>query len=163
MVRLGTSKLFSLAVLYLFVTAFSSAVCADNPLQITASYAIADGHPVIRYVFKNISSNPIAVDKSLLPWATLWSTKVVLAYKGPMSDVIPRAGAIDDIAPPMPVTLKPGEELTGDSPLEDYVSNFMTISKKQEIVLFWLYSAEASDYKTPLGNYGGWLILPRSK
>ena len=136
----------------------ASSALAGQPLSVEVAAKTRRTAQMMTFVIKNVSDHVVVLEEWRLPWGQRQSVMVVAAERksgAPLKE----ATQIDDIFLSPKVNLKPGETLSGDIDLSHYVANIGQKLNSTDLVLFWYYNSQG--VAGPLGQYGGWLILPR--
>jgi len=155
----GIAALLWLLVLVGQVVAAGSE--SAQPLRIRASIEMTDPAS-ISFTITNVGAEPVALTQPSLPWGDPHNVVLVLVNRR-TGETIRKSYPIQDyFGPPDIVSLAPGKYIRGMLNMVPYVEELKKLSKKEDIIAFWYYEANAVDGRS-LGKFGGWLEIPRRK
>ncbi|MGH8321683.1 MAG: hypothetical protein ACRESI_06995 [Gammaproteobacteria bacterium] len=157
MITLNRLSVF-IIVIVLTCSASAQESRTGKMLRVEATQTNSGGEPAIKFTVENTSAVTLEMYSADLPWANRYSIVVVVVTKNG-AEMLPQSAPIDDAGPGTTI-IKHGERLHGSRPLTSYVNGLNKAREKGDVLIFWFYGPKDTKGKK-LGNFGGWLILPK--
>ena len=129
------------------------------PIAVSANLKRKKGEPVLAFKFTNISSQPLEIYPSMLPWGNPHS--ITIAAFTVDGKRIPNFYPIADPFDTTKLTVKPGESLEGDYDLFNNVLE-NTFPRNRDVIVMWSYLL-IIDAKKPMPIVTGVVVIPKSK
>lgn len=105
----------------------------------------------------NNAKVPVKIYNINLPWGARVNTVVTAVTKKDHRQLRSAGFAPETFVPLVEHVIDPGKSLSGKIPLTDLIDHASLRRAKEEVIVFWHYTAKGSTGES-LGEYGGWLI-----
>lgn len=132
---------------------------SDPRLYVSADAAGDAANPKLAFTLRNISREPISLYPSWLPWGNPNSIQV--AALTATGEVIPTFWPIADPPPETPMTVSPGQTLTGEFELNTRFKNLGQHLKQTDVLILWTYRFSPMGGGSA-GRVSGVTLLPKN-
>ena len=134
----------------------------DQPFRVEARSVSDNRGPAIEFTMTNTSVTPLTVFESDLPWMRASTSLVALPVGN--EPLRPRITSEDQFRSPPTRTLKPGESTSGRTLLssEFQAKDVHGALAAGRLIVFWYYAPRTNKGES-LGEYGGWIAVPREQ
>lgn len=134
---------------------------ATSPLSIEASGVYQKGEPAVSFRVTNLSPAPLVINASALPWGDRYSVLLVIIVRN-TEEALHAHYPVSDVFFETPIRLDAKESKLGEIALSSHFGDVSARLKQSDLFVFWVYEPKSADGVT-LGQYGGWLMFPKTK
>jgi hypothetical protein len=156
-----------LGIALVIVSISCGSIRAGSPdqvrVEVSARERSGEGY-VLQVTVTNISSAPISIFPSQLPWGNRWSLFVTAVAWREAAHHLKESGGIDDPPPQQRFEIKPGEALQGEVTLRDRFRDLEPYLDfaKEDVLIGWVYPFRSGD-STRKEWHSGWLTIPAKR
>lgn len=157
------NNLLKSLLLGLVVFVNSGSLYAATPITVKASLSIDTTKAELNFIIKNESRLTVHLFNGGLPWSNPDDVVIVAAWRwGDLLTVTPPPPAAHFIGGKI-IDLRPNKVLNGTVYLDNHIEHLAEARKKGDVIVFWWYEPWDSERKAKLGQFGGWVFLPKTK
>jgi hypothetical protein len=128
----------------------------SHSASMTMTVLDSEGHTVLHCRLRNLSSRPLVLDRSRLPWNTpMFFTGTVLTSRGRTFPIAPPLIVAQVMAMPSPISIGPHQALEGNLELKYLPKNPMAgppIPRDVDALLMWSYDLSIYGQTRPQGS-----------
>lgn len=157
----GLTTLVFLVVLIGYATSSGPSDPNLSDLGLTAS-AVRDPSGAWRLQFdlRYTGETPLVLNEGSLPWKNPRNLLLVAcALNAANTRLVPADVPVRDL-PPTPLTLNPGDTLSGSLNLSATLPGLAEVIRGSDVILFWSHEMKSAD-KQPLPRLSGGAVIPR--
>lgn len=157
----GLTTLVLLLVLIGYATSSGPSDPNLSDLGLTAS-AVHDpnGGWRLQFELRYTGETPLVLHEGSLPWKNPRDLLLVAcALNAAKTRLVQSEAPVRDL-PPTPLTLNPGDTLSGSVNLSARLPDFAEVIQASDVVLFWSHALKSADSQ-PLPRLNGGAVIPR--
>ena len=158
---IGRCRVFSVLCIWALLLAGGASAQASLPFQVEAIIDHKGKEPTVSFRITNLASDAVLINESALPWGDRYGVLLFVVTKRDQQALKARY-PVSDVFVEKPVRLESKASISGIVELSGRFGDLSTALSKDDLLVFWFY--EPKDAKgVELGQYGGWVLIPKTK
>jgi hypothetical protein len=158
---IGRRKVISVVCAWTFLLAGGASAQTPSPLQVDAFIDHKGKELTVSFRITNNASEAVVINESALPWGDRYGVLLFAVTKREQQSLKARY-PVSDVFVEKPVRLESKASISGIVEVSGRFGDISAALGKDDLLVFWFYEPKDAKRKE-LGQYGGWLLVPRIK